>query len=375
MKKAKNLKSYIIKNYIIFSVAIMITSNILETVMAKVIEKIKDHFHLLETDLFSTVKPEAKYYFILVVVIYVLLQILVFYFFIKIFERNINRRIAIPVDKLTLGLKKIVQGDLSTRLDLETENEFVEMCNAFNYMALEMEKAQAAKKIYENERNLLFSNIAHDLKTPITTITGYSKALLEGMVTCEEKQMEYLYSIYGKSQQMNEMLGHLFSYTKLDNEQYILKYKKIDIIELIRSNAAIAYSDFEYNDIELAIDLPDEAVIISIDRFEMNRAISNLLSNAINHNPKGSKVLLKVENIDRLKIIIADNGSEISENIVKRLFDPFVLGDESRSSKGGSGLGLAITKKIIEKHNGEIYLDTNYQGYTKAFIIYLKKNC
>lgn len=371
MKKKKYLKIYIIKNFIIFSIAIMLVSNILETGMSKGIEKIRIVFHLVETDSFSTIQSEVKYFIILIMVIYIILQLCVFYFFIKMFERNINRKISNPVDKLTSGLKKIIQGDLSTRLEFETENEFIDMRDAFNYMALEMEKAQTIKKTYEAERSLLFSNIVHDLKTPITTIIGYSNALVEGIVISEEKQKEYLSSIHAKSQQMNELLEMLFSYAKLESEQYILKYEKIDIVELIRSNAAVSYSDFEYNEIEFEIDLPEEAVIMSIDRFEMTRAISNLLSNAIRHNPKGSKVLIKVVHMDRLKIIIADNGSEIPENIVKRLFEPFILGDESRSSKGGSGLGLAITKKIIEKHNGDIYLDTKYQGYTKAFMISL----
>ena len=369
MKKTKQLKSYIMRSFLIVSVAIMLSSSVLDAALSQLIEMIRTNYHLVDNDLLSQIQPEAKHFVILVIVIYVALQFLVLWFFVRYFGKIINRRITGPIDNLSLGLNKIMEGELDTRLDFETENEFVDIRDSFNHMAKEIEKAQNQKVAFENERSALFSNLAHDLRTPITVIAGYSKSLADGVVDSREKERDYLNAIYAKSLQMNDMLDMLFAYAKLDNQHYTFKYQKEDIVELVRSNIAIAYTEFEHCNITLELELPDEAVFISMDSFEMNRALSNLLSNLIKHNPRGSSALLKVENAERLKIIIADNGSVIPECMVPSLFDPFIMGDESRNSKGGSGLGLAITKKIIEKHNGRIYLDPNYPGFKKAFII------
>ena len=321
------------------------------------------HFTLLNTGM------KSEYLFLTLLAVFALLHGFTYYFYIRLFGKRVNKKIAVPISNITSGLRKITSGNLNTRLDFETENEFVEIRDAFNYMASAMEKAEAEKRMYEAERSLLFSNIAHDLKTPITTITGYSKALAEDMVNEREKQKEYLASIYTKSQRLNQLIDLLFSYAKLNNEQYMLKFEALDIVELVRENAAMLYSDFEDKGIEFDIDLPNMPIIKSIDKLEMSRALTNLLCNGVNHNPKGSRVFLKVEVGKETRIIVADNGRQIPENIVKTLFDPFVLGDKSRWSKGGSGLGLAITKKIIEKHHAQIHLDTNFEGFTKAFVI------
>ena len=222
---------------------------------------------------------------------------------------------------------------------------------------------------YDRNRNLMLSDIAHDLRTPMTTVAGYAKAIQDGMVTDPQKMDEYLSVIQAKSMRMNELINLLFEYVKLDSEGFHLDKKPLNLIELLRENAAMLYSDMEENGMELVIDLPELEWKVEADRLQMSRVVTNLLTNAMRHNDAGTTILVRADcEDDKVRIVIADNGKEIPPSVAGHLFEPFAMGDESRNSKGGSGLGLSIAAKIVAMHGWTLSLG-NYPGYTKAFFI------
>lgn len=222
---------------------------------------------------------------------------------------------------------------------------------------------------YDRNRNLMLSDIAHDLRTPMTTVAGYAKAIQDGMVTDPQKMDEYLSVIQAKSMRMNELINLLFEYVKLDSEGFHLDKKPLNLIELLRENAAMLYSDMEENGMELVIDLPELEWKVEADRLQMSRVVTNLLTNAMRHNDAGTTILVRTDcEDDKVRIVIADNGKEIPPSVAGHLFEPFAMGDESRNSKGGSGLGLSIAAKIVAMHGWTLSLG-NYPGYTKAFFI------
>lgn len=222
---------------------------------------------------------------------------------------------------------------------------------------------------YDRNRNLMLSDIAHDLRTPMTTVAGYAKAIQDGMVTDPQKMDEYLSVIQAKSMRMNELINLLFEYVKLDSEGFHLDKKPLNLIELLRENAAMLYSDMEENGMELVIDLPELEWKVEVDRLQMSRVVTNLLTNAMRHNDAGTTILVRADcEDDKARIVIADNGKEIPPSVAGHLFEPFAMGDESRNSKGGSGLGLSIAAKIVAMHGWTLSLG-NYPGYTKAFFI------
>lgn len=222
---------------------------------------------------------------------------------------------------------------------------------------------------YDRNRNLMLSDIAHDLRTPMTTVAGYAKAIQDGMVTDPQKMDEYLSVIQAKSMRMNELINLLFEYVKLDSEGFHLDKKPLNLIELLRENAAMLYSDMEENGMELVIDLPELEWKVEADRLQMSRVVTNLLTNAMRHNDAGTTILVRADcEDDKVRIVIADNGKEIPPSVSGHLFEPFAMGDESRNSKGGSGLGLSIAAKIVAMHGWTLSLG-NYPGYTKAFFI------
>ena len=234
---------------------------------------------------------------------------------------------------------------------------------------LEKER-DAAKREHDRRRNLMLSDIAHDLRTPITTISGYAKALADGVVTDEGKKQEYLQAMQVKSARMNELIQLLFDYVKLDSEGFRLNRETFDICELLRQNAALVYSDIEEAGMELDIDIPDDVCLIYADKLQMSRVITNLLNNAIKHNETGIRILLSLKIEDgKVYITVADTGNVISPEIATHIFDPFVMGDDSRSSRGGNGLGLSIAHKIIEMHGWKLGLEQKIPSFTKAFVM------
>lgn len=226
---------------------------------------------------------------------------------------------------------------------------------------------------YERSRNLMLSDIAHDLRTPITTIAGYSKALNDGLITSDEKRKEYLDAIENKAERMSDLITLLFEYVRLDSDNFSLKKTKVDIAELLRENAALLYADVEEKGMEFEIDIPEESYEIELDKLQFSRVITNLINNALKHNEAGTVITLKMEKTENeIQISVSDNGNMISPMIADHIFEPFVVADASRESKNGSGLGLSIAKKIVEMHGWIIELKQYYEEHEKSFVIKIK---
>lgn len=227
---------------------------------------------------------------------------------------------------------------------------------------------EAQKLARDQRRNLMLSDIAHDIKTPITTICGYSKALSEGVVDEKDRQ-SYLDAIYAKAMRMDELVTLLFEYVKLESEGFTLRREPGDLAELTREMAALLYADFEDREMELVLEIPEVRVPFEMDRLQLGRAVTNLLTNAVRYGKEGGRVLVRLQDYE---LTVADEGEPIDPEFAAHIFEPFARGDKARSSKGGSGLGLGISRKIVEMHGGKLLLIQNFgEGYTKAFQIRL----
>lgn len=223
------------------------------------------------------------------------------------------------------------------------------------------------------DKNILFTNIAHDLRTPITSILGFSKALKEKDLE-EEQQLKIADTIYTKSKQTSELIDTMFEYLKLETQGYELKFQQEDICRITRDIVASQYEMLEEYVIDLTLEIPEEKILFSLDRLEYIRVLTNLLRNVCIHNSGDFIVLVKVEEVETknrsyIQVAVADNGMRIPEELKDSIFEAFVSGDESRSSKGGSGLGLAISKSIMKRHKGDLVLIQPYFEYTKAFVM------
>lgn len=243
---------------------------------------------------------------------------------------------------------------------------------AYIFYRLVKKAIEAESKRQIQEQNLLYSCIAHDLKTPMTSVQGFASALRDGKIKPDEQE-EILDIIYKKSRHMNELIETLFMYSKLGTENYLLNLKHTNLCSLVRDLAAVHYSEFEDRNMELYIEIPEEPIFCQLDEKEFQRVVNNLIVNAYKHNPKGTDVMIKVhaENGNAF-VTVADNGEEIAEELAETMFKPFVCGNTSRTSGNGSGLGLAISAAIVKKHGGKLYMRNDIGNYIKGFVVQLK---
>lgn len=241
---------------------------------------------------------------------------------------------------------------------------------AYNTMIEKLERTTEAKDSAEKQSKQLISNLAHDLKSPITVLKGYSEILLSDNLSEEEKK-QYIGYINKNTNDLASMINLLFEQIKYHSKEYKLSLAHADIYELLRDTCASYYTIFTNNGFDFDADIPDDMLLLNIDVINMKRVFTNLLSNAMGHNPNPTKVKVCTSIVSNyLKINFMDDGIGIDESFKKDLFEPFFQANESRNGQN-SGLGLYVVKQIIEKHNGTIEL-TSTADYKTCFVITLK---
>lgn len=270
-----------------------------------------------------------------------------------------------PLNSFINSYKNKKQSSIDTE---EISIEFQPIANNFKILIDKI-------KTNEIEKNKMIANISHDLKTSLTAIQGYSQAFKDNIVQ-EHKKEQYLTAIHDKTIIATDLINRLFEYSKLEHPDYQLKLKKIEINKFSKEYLAKKYQEIEINGFVLNVEIPEDKYVCCIDTELFTRLYDNLISNILKHNKSGTQILFKIfSQKDTVKIIVADNGRGIPNNIKENLFNPFVTGNKARTSGEGTGLGMTIIKKIVDLHNGRIYLkDITCQGYVTEFNIELKKS-
>ena len=289
-----------------------------------------------------------------------------------LFSKWTAGKIGMPLTNITGAIREMSGGNLDVRMEFKAENEFLQIRDAFNGMASRLEASQAEKSRLEEARKRMFVDISHDLKTPITVIGGYSKALAEHMVSDEPQKQRYIETIYNKSMRVSELIDDLFELSRLESGRQELKLETTDLTEFVKGMAAEYYEQFEEKSLLLELDIPDRQLFGQIDRKQLTRAISNLLINAIRYNPPGTTIRIGLAVTDSgLAVEVSDTGTGIPENLRDTIFEPFVMGDSSRHSDGGTGLGLAIARSIAVSHGGSLRLLPGTDMYKTSFVLEL----
>lgn len=253
---------------------------------------------------------------------------------------------------------KILVEDSERLISLPFELKEIE--DQMNQIKKDSLKNRAAIKQAEKQRNDLLLYLAHDLKTPLTSIIGYLDLLKSQTNLSLEEKSNYTKIAYDKSLRLEELIEEFFLIAKYNLSDITLDKQQVNLSIML---AQISYEFmplYREKNLECVNEIEDN-LIVSIDINQFERVFDNLIRNAINYSDKDSKINIsaKKEN-DHIIIKLSNSVNFVDKNKLNHIFEPFVRLDESRSSKtGGSGLGLAITKKIIELHHGTIRADLN----------------
>ncbi len=271
----------------------------------------------------------------------------------------IYRSILKPLEKLQQATKNIRDGNLEFTLEVENEDEIGHLCQDFEEMRIRLKESQEEKVQYDRENKELISNIAHDLKTPITAIKGYAEGIMDGVASSPERLDKYIRTIYNKANDMDRLIDELTFYSKIDTNKIPYTYSKINVSQYFKDCIDEVGLDMDAKGIELGyFNYVDEDVVVIADAEQMKRVINNIIGNSIKYLDKKKGIInIRIKDVgDFIEVEIEDNGKGIAPKDLPNIFDRFYRADSSRnSSKGGSGIGLSIVRKIIEDHGGRIW--------------------
>ncbi|WP_414044103.1 sensor histidine kinase [Macrococcus sp. EM39E] len=248
---------------------------------------------------------------------------------------------------------------------------YIVIVTYFFVKVLKRDIQEAIKKQVE-EINLIYASIAHDLKTPMTSIKGNALALKDNKVPAESIHQKYEI-INAKVNEIEYLLNNILSYAKLSGGVVQSKVKT-DIALMLREIVIEHLEAIENKDIQYEIDIPESSVEILASPMELKRAFSNLVINAIQHNEPGATIAIGLKNNNtHVQIYIADNGQLIENDIKEEIFKPFIKQSSHRPTGTGSGLGLSIVKEIVASMKGKVEIKQLFMSYQKAFVVKLNK--
>lgn len=286
-----------------------------------------------------------------------------------------SRTITAPIKKLSDGANEIAGGNLDYHIDYDSTNEIGTTVKSINDMTEKLKNLMQTKEEIEQSRKKMTAGIAHDLRTPLTSIKGYVEGLMDGIANTPEKQERYLNTIYSSAKDMENLLDELLTLSRFEEGKIKLELIRIDIVQFLReylnerpqdNRAVITFTPPSYKG----------SLDVMLDPNRFSRVLNNIISNAIKYSSTARKprIDISLEVYDKSVIIaLKDNGIGISDENLKHIFESFYRADQARTRvQDGSGLGLAVCKEIVELHNGHIWA-TSKEGSGTTMMISLQR--
>ncbi|QDH80212.1 HAMP domain-containing histidine kinase [Echinicola soli] len=255
------------------------------------------------------------------------------------------------------GISAFKSGRYETRIPLQNQNELDKISVTFNQMAETIERNIEELKSLDSLRRELISNISHDLRTPIASIQGYAETLLLKINSLSQSdQLHYLDIIVKSSEKLKGQVASLFELSKLEAKQIKPSIERFGISELVQDITNKYRVLAKQKHISFNTVFPKELLLVDADISLIERALQNLIDNAIKFTPEGGTITLEVDlkSDQKVKVSITDDGTGIQKEDLPFIFERYYKKSNQTSSEDNTGLGLAIVKKIIELHQSEI---------------------
>lgn len=295
-----------------------------------------------------------------VVLLYLILGILLFSVTFMILQEPYIRYIS----RISEAVQNISEGNLNTVIDVIGDDEFSSMAANLNHMAADIKKLMEKERESERTKNELITNVAHDLRTPLTSIIGYLELLAGNQQVPADMQHKYIEIAYGKSRRLQKLIEDLFGFTKLNCGKIAMHVGQIDIVKLLGQLVEEAYPNFVEKGLSYDLQSNVPAKIINADGNLLARLFDNLIGNAIKYGADGKRVLVKIHaEGETVTVSVTNYGYVIPADELPLIFNNFYRVEQSRSSStGGTGLGLAIAKEIVDMHGGTISVASDLNG-------------
>ena len=258
-----------------------------------------------------------------------------------------------PLRKLVRAARKVAEGDFTVQLQSTRKNgkmnEIDVLIEDFNKMTRELAGNEMLKSDF-------IANVSHEIKTPLSIIQSYTKALKDGYVP-PEQQEQYMETVIETAERLSTMITNILKLSKLENQQIFLAPQTYQLGEQLRHCALGFMEKWQVKDIDFVIDVEDMAVCYDPSLMEL--VWNNLLSNAVKYTERGGKISFISRKVDNMvTVTVKDSGCGMDQETCRRVFEKFYQGDTSHASEG-NGLGLALAKKIVDVVGGRIWVESS----------------
>ncbi len=264
----------------------------------------------------------------------------------------ITRSISAPLQRIALAAGEIARGHYDQELHITAPDEVRSLAQSFNVMARQVDASRQAQRDF-------VANVSHELKTPLTSIQGFSQALLDGTARDEAARRRAAQIVSDETARLARLVDDLLDLARIEAGQIVMSEEPLDVGRLLRRCVEKFALRAEESGVELTLEMESieqEALSLRGDGDRLAQVFTNLIDNALKHTPHGGRVSVVARPVSagqQLEISVADNGAGIPAEDLARIFERFYQVDKSRA-RGGVGLGLAIAREIIQAHGGQI---------------------
>ena len=263
----------------------------------------------------------------------------------------ISRSVARPLQAAAAAAHRIAEGDYEQKLEPMGPHEVRTLMDSFNTMSAQVSHTNQAQKDF-------VANVSHDLKTPLTSIQGWSQAILDGAAETPQARQRAATIIHSESERMDRMVNQLLVLAKLEAGKLEATKELVEMTDLVRNVRRALLFQAQEKGLSLETDIQFESAVVFGDGDQITQLLTNLVQNGMNHTPEGGRVLLRLrrgKEDNQVRLSVRDTGIGISPENLERVFERFYQVDKSRTGKKrGTGLGLAIVQHIVESHDGAI---------------------
>ena len=270
-----------------------------------------------------------------------------------------SHSLAGPLQRLSAAARAVARGDLGKQVEVEGTAEVADVSRAFNEMTAALEKG-------EQLRQSMVSDVAHELRTPLSVLQGNLRAILDDVYPLEKEEIARLYD---ETRVLSRLVDDLRELAQAEAGQLRLNVQPTDIAGALRAAVAKFEPAAESKAVRLSCNAADDLPEVMADPDRLAQIMNNLMTNALRHTPEGGSIAVSAaatENV--VKVTVMDSGEGIAPEDLPHIFDRFWRGDRSRSrTGGGSGLGLAIVRALVEGHGGAVRAVSDGPGKGASF--------
>ena len=272
-----------------------------------------------------------------------------------------------PISKMRKIALRLAEGDYEVKTDIHHGGEIGELASSIDTLSDKLKENEEVRNNMEQMRRDFFANVSHELRTPITVMRGYSEMLVDGVVTKEEKKLQYYQRMLNECKSMERLVGDLLTLSKMQNPDFQIEKEPVNLVQVFNDIIRGIHVVAAKKNIALTLQYSDECIMMLGDYDRLRQMFLIILDNAIKFSNENSVIKIDIEVHNNITVRITDQGIGIASEELPFIFEKFYK-SRLRQNAQGSGLGLVIAKQIAIKHDGRIEVESELgKGTTFQF--------